>query len=820
MEGEGYHLWAGTAASQEWDAAYTKAEAAVANLTLKEKVVLTTGKGYFTSTCTGNIGSIDSINFPGICLQDSALGVRNTQGNSAFPAGINAAATFNRTLMYQRGAAMGAEFRGKGINVQLGPYMNLMRLPASGRAWEGFGADPYLTGEGAYQSVLGIQSQGVQAVAKHFLNNEQERSRAFSSSNVDDRTVSAKSSLNSRRQGWLTSVQATRTVPPPRASNPPFIETASLNLHRPVVPPQHPGERGSGDIKAMNDTYACENNATLHGYLKGELGFRGYVMSDWYATHSTADAANHGLDVTMPGDVIPGGGISWFGDSLVLAVDLGSVNESVVDEMATRVLAGWYLLGQDQGFPETNIGSSGPDVQGDHASLIRTIDAAATVLLKNDKGMLPLKSPRSIAIIGDGAGSNPSGPNACADRSCDKGVLGMGWGSGTANYPYLIAPVDAITNRSKETNTTVVSSLSDSDLKAAAKAAAGASVALVFITADSGELGYIVEGTDGDRNNLNAWHNGDDLVNAVASVNNNTIVVVNTVGPILVEAWIDHPNVTGLVWSGLPGQEAGNALVDVLWGDYNPRQVYGRLPYTIAKNQSDYPAQVDFDISLSTIQISYNEGLFIDYRHFDAANIAPRYEFGFGLSYTTFDYSGLSVNGSLTSGSNYDATVVGASLDAALHETAASVTFTLTNNGTVAGHEIPQLYISMPSSSNEPPYLLKGFDSIFLSPGESTQVTLSLSRYDLSFWNAETQKWEVPQGSFGITASTYAGVFRMSSTLATVFNLTIKTLQAIPDPVSSAVIGLVTEIWNAVQQDTVLDEPKQAPSPPPVPARV
>ncbi|TFK51081.1 beta-glucosidase [Heliocybe sulcata] len=705
------------AASIEWDGAYAKAEAAVANLSLSDKVVLTSGKGFFFSSCTGSIGSIDKINFPGICLQDSALGVRSTQDNSAFPAGITVAATWNRTLMYQRGVAMGQEFRGKGVNVQLGPYMNLMRLPASGRAWEGFGADPYLSGEGAYQSIMGIQSQGVQAVAKHFLNNEQEHSRAFSSSNVDDRT---------QHELYM---------------HPANVAAVMCSYNQ------------------VNNTYACENNGTLNGYLKGELGFRGYVMSDWYATHSTAPAANGGLDMTMPGDLLPGSIISWFGETLAIAVDVGTVNETRVDDMATRVLAAWYLLGQDQDYPSPNLGSGGPNVQGDHASLIRTIDAAGTVLLKNDKGMLPLRAPGSIAVIGNGAGSNPSGPNACADRSCDNGVLGMGWGSGTTNYPYLIAPVDAITNRSQLTNTTVVSSLTDSDLDGAAKAATGADVALVFITADSGELGYIVEWTEGDRNNLNAWHNGDDLVQKVASVNNNTIVVVNTVGPIIVDAWIDHPNVTGLIWSGLPGQEAGNGLVDVLWGDYNPS---GRLPYTIAKNQSDYPAQVDTDFSLATIQIDYSEGLFIDYRHFDQANIEPRYEFGFGLSYTTFDYSALSVTGSVTPGSNYNATTVGASLDASLHETAVTVTFTLQNNGSVAGHEIPQLYISPPSSINEPPYILKGFDSIFLTPGQSEQVIFNLSRYDLSYWNVDTQMWEVPAGDIGLSVGASSRDRRLS----------------------------------------------------------
>ncbi|EPQ55090.1 beta-glucosidase protein, partial [Gloeophyllum trabeum ATCC 11539] len=177
-------------------------------------------------------------------------------------------------------------------------------------------------------------------------------------------------------------------------------------------------------------------------------------------------------------------------------------------------------------------------------------------------------------------------------------------------------PVDAITNRSKESNTTVVSSFSDIDLDAAAKAATGATLALVFINADSGEHALTVEGKAGDRNNLSAWHSEYSLVNAVAALTNNTIGVVNAVGPVLVEAWIDHSNVTALIWSGVPGQEAGmQLLVDVSWGDYNPS---GRLPYAVATNQRDYPAQIDFHSSSSITQIPYNEGTFIDYRHFDS----------------------------------------------------------------------------------------------------------------------------------------------------------------------------------------------------------
>ncbi|KAF5377564.1 hypothetical protein D9615_005221 [Tricholomella constricta] len=339
----------------------------------------------------------------------------------------------------------------------------------------------------------------------------------------------------------------------------------------------------------------------------------------------------------------------------------------------------------------------------------------------------------------------------------------MGWGSGTAEFPYLINPLDAITTKAKAAGTSVSSSLSDTDLNAAANVAAGKDVAIVFITADSGE-GYLTveaswkrleSGNAGDRNNLQAWHGGDALVAKVASMNSKTIVVVNSVGPIVMEPWINHANVTAVVWSGLPGQEAeedellsesylGNAVTDVLYGVYNPS---GRLPYTIGKSVTDYSAQVIYNSNGPILQLPYNDGIFVDYRHFDKNNIAPRFEFGFGLSYTTFQYSALSISGSTAGGS----APTGSALDPWLHTKVITVTFTIKNSGSVAGHEIPQLYTALPASANAAPKNLKGFDSIYLTPGQSKTVTLKLSRYDLSFWNVVPQRWQVPIGTHGIS---------------------------------------------------------------------
>ncbi|CAL1696581.1 unnamed protein product [Somion occarium] len=729
--------------SPEWAAAYSKAKTAVAKLSLNDKVNLGTGVQWQKGACVGNTPAVASIpGFNGLCLEDSPVGVRYADKVSAFPAEINIAATFNRTLMRQRGEAMGAEFKGKGVHVALGPMMNLMRAPAAGRNWEGGGGDPYLSGEIAFETITGIQSVGVQACAKHYINNEQEHFRETSSSNVDDRT---EHELYAH----------------------PFLRSVQANVASVMC-----------SYNQINGTFACENDQTLNGILKGEFGFQGYVMSgrcgviqtrcitytfllrsDWWATHSGAPAVNAGLDMTMPGDTATNSGQTYFGQSLVSAVQNGQVSQSRIDDLATRILAAWYLVGQDSGFPAINFNAwnsgsgSHVDVQGNHASLIRTIGAASTVLLKNTDNALPLKALKSIAIVGNGAASSSKGPNGYSDRAGDDGVLAMGWGSGTADFPYLTAPADAITTRAKADGTTVSTSLSDTDLTGAGSAAANKDAVLVFITAD-------IEGNAGDRNNLNAWHNGDALVQKVASVNKNTIVVVNSVGPILVEAWIDHPNVTALVWSGLPGQEAGNAVTDVLYGAYNPG---GKLPYTIGKTINDYSAQVVTNGG-GTVQIPYNEGLFIDYRHFDAANVTPRFEFGFGLSYTTFSYSDLSITGS-TSGGTRQPIGPGAALDPWLHDPVVTVSFALSNNGTVAGTEVPQLYLSPPASAKSAPSNLKGFDSVFLAPGQSKTISFSLSRYDFSVWDVPTQSWQIPSGSTGISVGASSRDLRLKGSI-------------------------------------------------------
>lgn len=355
----------------------------------------------------------------------------------------------------------------------------------------------------------------------------------------------------------------------------------------------------------------------MNKLLKQELGFKGYVMTDWNAQHSTQQAANTGLDMTMPGSDYNGGTVLW-GSKLTQAISSGQVQQSRVDDMVRRILASWYLVGQNNGYPGVNINAN---VQGNHKTNIRAVARDGIVLLKNDGNILPLKKPAKLGLVGSAVAVGQHGQNACQDQGCNSGALGMGWGSGTAQYPYFSAPVDAIRSRAQADGTQVAVSSTD-NTGSVSGAVNGADAAIVFITSDAGE-GYItVEGSKGDRPNLDPWHNGNDLVRAVAAINKNVIVVVHSVGPVILETILAQPNVKAIVWAGLPSQENGNALVDILYGATAPS---GKLPYTIAKSAGDYGT------TISQGDDRFAEGLFIDYRHFDKANIAPRYEFGYGL---------------------------------------------------------------------------------------------------------------------------------------------------------------------------------------------
>ncbi|MCJ1407732.1 hypothetical protein MMC19_001803 [Ptychographa xylographoides] len=704
---------------------------------------------------------------------------------------------------------MGAEHRDKGVDMQLGPVSGpLGRAPEGGRNWEGFSPDPVLSGIMMQQSVLGIQSQGVIACSKHYIAYEQEHFRQAPqtgfditdsySSNVDDVTM---------HELYLW----------------PFADAVRA---------------GTGSIMCsynqINNSYGCQNSLLLNKLLKDELGFQGFVVSDWSGQHSGIGSIFAGLDMTMPGDVGFDSDTSFWGPNLTIAVLNGTVPQWRVDDAVTRIVAAWYFVGRDTAQVPINFDSwtlatygyqhyaagvdvrlinEHVDVRADHAAIVRDIGSASTVLLKNVNNALPLTGHEKLtAVFGNDAGDNPDGPNGCSDRGCDNGTLGMSWGSGSANFPYLITPETAIQNEVVGQGGVFESITDNFGYGQIETLAMRASVAIVFVNADAGEGYIIVDGNQGDRNNLTLWQGGDNLIQNVSSLCNNTIVVVHSVGAVLLADYQSNPNITAILWAGIPGQESGNSIADVLYGRVNPG---AKLPFTMAVSREDYGVDLLYIPNAPVPQVDFTEGVFIDYRALDKGNVTPLYEFGFGLSYTTFGYSDLSVTKTNASSTYTPTTGMTAAaptygtidtnaadylfpsditqvplyiypylnstnlqqasqdpdynVDLAsfipagaqdgspqplnpaggapggnpeLYDVLYEVHATITNTGTVAGDEVPQLYISL-GGPNDPKVMLRGFERLSIQPGMSTVVTFDLTRRDLSNWDTNVQNWVI-----------------------------------------------------------------------------
>lgn len=628
----------------------------------------------------------------------------------------------------------------------------LGRHARGGRNWESFGPDPYLAGIAMNASVTGLQSVGVQACSKHYIGNEQETQRS-STQTPDGKVIEAISSNIDNR-----------------------------TLHELYLWPfANAVKAGTASIMCaysrINGHYSCSSSEML-SILKEELAFPGYVVSDWFATHGTADFANAGLDLEMPG-VIPAvgvGGDSYFGDVLLEAVNGDAVSDGRLDDMAERVMRPYFLLGQNEEFPTVDPGDGSAflvyqyghnsplaalypevparDVRGDHAKLIREVGAAGTVLLKNVNGTLPLKSQKQIGVFGNDA-SYPAVGSVFLDLESPEGykdgTIDIGGGSGTVRHTHLVTPLEAIQKKVDELGGHLQilldnAEISDGRLRTIYPVP---EVCLLFLKA------FASEGSD--RLSLELPWNATAAVESVASICPNTIVVIHGPGVVLMP-WADNENVTAILSAHYPGEETGNSITDVLWGLVEPS---GRLPYTIPKAEADYgPPIVNFTVVPTdplAWQADFDEGQMIDYRHFDANDIEPLYEFGFGLSYTDFDIVG-NIKVDITSGlaANADESkgiAPGGLKD--LWAPVASVTVTVKNVGGVSGFAVPQLYVSLPQDgtpAGTPVKSLRGFDKVHLDAGESRDVEFQLLRRDLSFWSVDKQGWVIPNGTFTFSA--------------------------------------------------------------------
>jgi beta-glucosidase len=596
------------------------------------------------------------------------------------------------------------------------------------------------------ETIRGIQENGVQACAKHWVAYEQETQRnptTFNgsitgailqesvSSNLDDRTMH-------ELYMW------------------PFANAVRAGVASIMC-----------SYNRINGSYACENSKALNGLLKEELGFQGYVMSDWGGTHSGLSSIEGGLDMDMPGGLglygLAGGPDSYFGGNVTTAVNNGTLETSRLDDMIIRIMTPYYLLGQDKDFPlidpataDLNTfsprptwfeqfvlnGTANRDVRADHDVVIRKLGAASAVLLKNVNGALPLSAPKSIAIFGNDASEDTQGYYNQVDF--EYGTLSVGGGSGTGRLTYLVTPLEAIKTKAKADgalvqqflNNTLIATTNISTLVIPQMP----DVCLVFLKT------WAEEGAD--RLSLDTDWDGNGVVESVATYCNNTVVVTHSSG-INNLPWANHPNVTAILAAHYPGQESGNAIVDILYGAVNPS---GKLPYTIALDKNDYNALPITAVNSTDAyawQAWFDEKLEIDYRYFDSQNMSVLYEFGFGLSYTTFSLSNITISGSQVNAMAAPGLAPGG--NPALWEGLYNVTVTVTNTGSVSGATVPQLYITLPSSApSTPPKQLRGFEKVFLEAGASSVVEYQLMRRDLSYWDIVSQDWVVPSGEFAV----------------------------------------------------------------------
>ncbi|KAK3061157.1 hypothetical protein LTS18_006887 [Coniosporium uncinatum] len=447
----------------------------------------------------------------------------------------------------------------------------------------------------------------------------------------------------------------------------------------------------------VNNSYTCQNSKLMNGILKDELGFQGFVQSDWLAQRSGVASALAGLDMSMPGDGLRWqDGVALWGSELTKATLNTSVPLERLDDMVTRIVAAWYQLGQDDRSKWPALPAGGPnfsswtndkmgklhagsddddssvevnkyvDVQGEgdeaHKKLARQVATESITVVENKDNILPLsrdgwsdpenKQDRKfkVSIIGEDARENQNGVNWCADKGCNVGTLASGWGSGAVDFPYIVTPLEAL---KREFNNETVELTVNAEMKVPAAhkdRITDADLCLVFLNADSGE-GYIAtDSINGDRNDLRTNKGGDYLAKEVGETCGNgtgsTIVIIHSVGPVIVENWIDTPTIKGVIYAHLPGQESGNAIADILFGDVNPS---GCLPYTVGKDEKDYGPSAEIIATPSNTkdlvapQQNFSEGIYIDYRHFDKFNVTPRYHFGYGLTYTTFHLSSLMI---------------------------------------------------------------------------------------------------------------------------------------------------------------------------------
>jgi beta-glucosidase len=654
------------------------------------------------------VPGIPRLGLPAMFETDAGLGVATQatatpRERTSLPSGIATAATWNRKVAFAGGAMIGSEARASGFNVMLAGGVNLMREPRNGRNFEYAGEDPLLAGTMVAEQVKGIQSNHVISTLKHFAVNDQETGRNTLDARIDDASM---------RMSDLLAMQF-------------------------VLEQANPGSVMCS-YNRLNGAYACENDYLLNQVLKKDWGFKGYVMSDWGATHSTSEAAKAGLDQQSGWEFDKS---QYFGGALEEAVADGHVPQARLDDMAYRVL--WAMF--DKGLVEHPVAEGGA-IDFEANALVSRADAEeGIVLLKNANGLLPIKpGAKRIAVIGGhadagvlaGGGSSlvyPIGGNAVP------GIGPKGWPGPIVYHPS--SPLKAIKERAPGASVTFDAG---TDLASAAKAAAGADVVLVFATHWVGE--------SVDAASMALPDGQEALIAAVAKANPNTVVVLENSGPVTMP-WLDQT--AAVLESWYPGTRGGEAIARVLFGDVNPS---GRLPATFPVSESQLPRpKIDGDPKLERelFSVNYHEGAAVGYKWFDLKRIKPLFPFGYGLSYTQFAYSGLAAE----------------QKDGKLQ-----LRFKVTNTGKLAGKDVPQLYVSPLAAKWEAPKRLAGFDKVELAPGESKEVSIAVDSRLLAMFDSRSKTWRIAKGGYKVTLAPHAGEVDAKTAPAVTVQLPARTL--------------------------------------------
>jgi beta-glucosidase len=679
-----------------------RAAMVVREMTMDEKISLLHGTGMVglspmsplaihSNGGAGYVVGIPRLGIPAIQMSDAAYGVRmsgeNGRYSTALPSCIAGAATWDLQGGYEYGALIGRELRAQGYNMSLGGGVNLTREPRDGRTFEYMGEDPVLAGKMVASVIKGEQAEHVIGDIKHYALNDQESGRNAVNVNIDERAA---------RESDLLAFEI-------------GVEESDVGA---VM----------CSYNRVNGDYACENKYLLTDVLKKDWKFKGFVLTDWGGAHSTAKASAAGMDQEQPGWI-------FYGDELKKDVESGKVPKAQLDDHVHRILRAMFATGVVDNPPEKSV----VDVERGF-EVAQKLSEESIVLLKNEGGQLPLDASKlhTIAVIGPHAdvGMISGGGSAQVDPPGGNAILPPGKGQTRWLEPvwFPTSPLKSI--RAKAAGAKVEFD-SGADPATAAALAKSADVAIIFA--------FQWESEDMDLPSLALPEHQDELIAQVAAANPHTVVVVESGGPVTMP-WEGH--VSAILEAWFAGSKGSDAVANVLFGDVNPS---AKLPVTFPRSEADLPHPTivkapkqsipnstqgevwkQIAAGLPPFQVTYDEGVKVGYKWYDAENKPVLFPFGYGLSYTTYSYSNLRV----TAGKN------------------PQVTFTVTNTGNRAGAEVAEVYASLPAAAAAPPKRLVGWSKLPLKPGESKEVTVDVNGKYLSIFDVKQHGWHLVPGDY------------------------------------------------------------------------